>query len=536
MDKIKITKELRDYIELLHYEQVRYNDFMRVIHRDIVPMTDEEWESSLEYFRTLTQDANMSYQAIIESINELYQNEINGRDWFVDFLDCSIKFPPDKPLNETTDNSEQYGDYINRLYPLPEELRKDSVGIKGYGVRSITMQVTDGCNMKCTYCYQHNKGNHTMTFDTAKRFIDMLLDCDDRVNKYLNKNSNGVIIDFIGGEPWLEIDLITQISDYFIGELFRRKHQWAIKFMLSACSNGLLHFDKRVQKYLTRHKGHFSYNVSIDGDKELHDSCRIDLSGNGTYDRAIAAVYHYTDTIGGKMGSKMTISPENVSRVGVAVKDMIAKGYTAINLNCIFEEGWTNEHARELYWQLHDLTDWVCEQELQNKVSFSILKENACQPNSEDNNKNWCGGTGSMLAIDYKGDIFPCLRYMESSVGDKVQPYIIGNLEKGICNTPEHCERVECMECVTRRSQSTDECWNCPISMGCGWCSAYNYEVFGTVNKRTTFTCCMHKARSLATYYYQHKIGNTKFKLYCPKEWAIEIIGEEEYNNLLNME
>lgn len=537
MDKIKITKELRDYIELLHYEQFRYDDFMRMIHRDICPMTDEEWESSLEYFTNLRDDARMSYRAMLESINEMYENEINGRKWFVDFVDCAIKFYPDTSASRSVENREQYGDQLSRLYPKPQDLDVEYIGINGYGAKSITIQVTDSCNMACSYCYQHNKGNHSMSFDTAKRFIDMILDSDEKTNKYVTSNiANGVIIDFIGGEPWLEVDLISKISDYFIGELFRRKHHWAIRFMLSACSNGLLHFDDRVQNYIKRHRYHFSYNVSIDGDKALHDSCRVDLSGNGTYDRAIAAVYHYNEMMGGNMGSKMTISPDNVNSVGNAVIDMVKKGYKAINLNCVYEEGWTNEHAKELYWQLHYLTDWVCENGLQDDISFSILRENACQPVDEANNKNWCGGAGCMLAIDYKGDIFPCLRYMESSVGDNAKPYIIGNLDDGICNTQEHCNRVDCMRDVTRRSQSTDECWNCPIAMGCGWCSAYNYEVFGTINKRTTFTCCMHKARSLATYYHQRKIGNTEFKLYCPKEWAIEIIGEEEYNNLLNME
>lgn len=37
-----------------------------------------------------------------------------------------------------------------------------------------------------------------------------------------------------------------------------------------------------------------------------------------------------------------------------------------------------------------------------------------------------------MIALDYKGDIFPCLRYMESSLGANITPIIIGNVESGI--------------------------------------------------------------------------------------------------------
>jgi len=37
-----------------------------------------------------------------------------------------------------------------------------------------------------------------------------------------------------------------------------------------------------------------------------------------------------------------------------------------------------------------------------------------------------------MLAMDYKGDLYPCLRYMESSIGQNQSPYIIGNINNGI--------------------------------------------------------------------------------------------------------
>ena len=234
------------------------------------------------------------------------------------------------------------------------------------------------------------------------------------------------------------------------------------------------------------------------------------------------------------MGSKMTISPDNVIHVGRAVKKMIESGYEHINLKCVYEEGWTNEHANILYWQLHELIDYIFEMNLQDIVSLSILNDKAGEPLDEDDNKNWCGGLGLMLAIDYKGDMYPCIRYMESSVGFDNSALIVGNLKDGLNNTPEHRACVDCMTCITRRSQSTDECWNCPIAAGCGWCSAYNWECFGTQNKRATFICCMHKARSLAIYYYGKRMGED-VTLYCPREWAIEIIGEEEYDRLAAM-
>jgi hypothetical protein len=40
-----------------------------------------------------------------------------------------------------------------------------------------------------------------------------------------------------------------------------------------------------------------------------------------------------------------------------------------------------------------------------------------------------------MISVDYKGDIYPCIRYMESSLGNEVPPVIIGNVYDGVMRT-----------------------------------------------------------------------------------------------------
>ena len=50
--KIPITESLRDYVERLHYEAVRYKDLLATVGRDCCPMTDEEWDSSRSYYGT----------------------------------------------------------------------------------------------------------------------------------------------------------------------------------------------------------------------------------------------------------------------------------------------------------------------------------------------------------------------------------------------------------------------------------------------------------------------------------------------------
>ena len=47
---ISITTDLRDYIERLHYQVVRYSDLLCTVNRECCRMTDDEWNSSFMYY------------------------------------------------------------------------------------------------------------------------------------------------------------------------------------------------------------------------------------------------------------------------------------------------------------------------------------------------------------------------------------------------------------------------------------------------------------------------------------------------------
>ncbi len=416
-----------------------------------------------------------------------------------------------------------YQDFVDMLYPTDKR-----------STRSVTLQVTEACNLQCTYCYQTHKSNKRMSFETAKKFVDYLLsDKSDYIN---TGNTKAITLDFIGGEPLLEIDLIDRICDYWLERCIELRHPWAVNHMFSMCSNGVLYFDERVQAFLRKHQGRVSFSISIDGDKTLHDQCRVFPDGSGSYDIAAAAAEHYMEHYG-ELGSKITICPENLPYLAKAVQHFIGMGYWEISANCVFEDVWSTKDARLLYRQMRELADYLLEHRLYDRVDCTLFRERFFHPLDAEDNQNWCGGTGAMLACDPDGNLYPCLRYMPSSLGGQQEPYIIGTVDTGIGDTACHRDCIACLNAVTRRSQSTDECFSCPIAAGCAWCSAYNYQVFGTPDKRATFICDMHKARALANVYYWNRVyqkrGEAKvMENHCPREWALEIITREELKML----
>lgn len=445
-------------------------------------------------------------------------------------------------MNHNCDNVrhrlEQYCDFIFRLYPELHEGDKDQVGRNRVITRQLTFQVTDGCNLCCSYCYQTNKGKRKMSFETAKKMIDMLFDNDEKLDGYITlENSPGINIDFIGGEPFLEIELIEQICDYFLDEAIRRKHPWALRHKFTITSNGVLYFDEKVQHFLNKYSRHLALSVTLDGNKELHDSCRVFPDGRPSYDYALAACEDWMSK-GNYMGSKITIAPGNITHLFSALKHMVELGYDDINANTVYEEGWNVEHAKIFYEQLKLIADYLIDNNVEDKIYCSLFEDHFFCPMDETDLNNWCGGTGAMLAVDPDGYLYPCIRYMESSIGSEVEPYRIGHVDTGIAKTDQEIKRMQCLDCITRKSQSTQECFECPIARGCGWCSAYNYQMNGTPDSRCTFNCIMHKARSLGNVYFWNKFYkkhdvNMRMPVFCPPEWALEIIDENEYNSLL---
>lgn len=408
--------------------------------------------------------------------------------------------------------------------------------------RNFTFQVTEDCNLKCTYCYQINKSCHGMDFETAKLYCDMILAGTapyilDKDNKY----PQGAVIEFIGGEPLLQIDLISQICDYLITEMIKQNHPWLFRFRFSISSNGTLYFTPKVQEFIKKFAPWLSLNITMDGNKELHDSCRLFEDGSGSYDIVKKAVEHHKQNWDTHMGTKLTIAPENIEFLYDAIVNFIEMGFTCIHLNCVFEKGWELHHATLLYEQLKMLADYILEHNLFDKVFLSIFEERMFYKLPEEETGNWCGGNGEMLALDWKGDYYPCIRYMESSLGKNITPLKIGNIHKGIGTIEEEQKIIDELKSITRQSQSTDECLNCPIGAGCAWCSGYNYQDSGSANHRATYICVMHKARSLANAYffnsaYLYYNIPKRFEINLPKEEAIKIISEEEYDKLKFLE
>lgn len=440
--------------------------------------------------------------------------------------------------------SDSYNDGIAKAYP--ELFEKEKQNIQGEGadqdifVHSFTFQTSENCSLSCSYCYQINKSPMKMTFDIANKFVDDLLhDKYDYINQH---NSPAIILEFIGGEPLLEIDLTRKIYEYFLEQCYELNHPWFTMHRLSICSNGLQYFNPNVQSFFKEYSHNISFNISIDGNKKLHDACRIQPNGEGSYDIDMMALQHYTSHYVPDKNSKMTLAPGNIKYLFESVKSFMENGMKIINLNCVFEPGWTTKHATIEYEQLKELSNYILENDLED-IYISIFNERPETVTAPRQDNVNCGGSGKMLALRANGEFYPCLRYMPSSVSDDVESLQIGDVSTGPHTRASGSKVLHKLDRMTRRSGMTDLCFECPISSSCGGCLAVGHQIIGTPDRKTTFHCVMKYAEALANWYYFNNliikhpnwdIDVRQCKL--PKNRVLKIISEDEYEFLKYLE
>ncbi len=375
--------------------------------------------------------------------------------------------------------------------------------------REITFIVTKDCQLACKYCYLVGKNSkERMTWDVAKKTIDYVLDNQE----YFNEES--VIWDFIGGEPFLEIDLIDKICDYIKVEQFRRNHKWFNSYRFNFSTNGINYNNEKVQRFIEKNINHISVTITIDGTKKLHDTNRVyKETDQGSYDDVVKNIPLYLAQFP-DAATKVTISTSNIEYIKDSVLHLYSIGIHDVHINCVFENVWKEGDDIKFEEQLMGLADEIIDNKLYIDNSCSFFMEQIGKPmDKEGDNANWCGA-GKMLAVDAAGNFYPCTRFAQYSLRSK-KTLIVGNINDGL-----DFNKLRPLLMLDRCTQSSPECIDCEVASGCAWCQGENYDAAdtATVYQRSTAICKMHKARVRANNYYWNKLYR-----------KIELEGIEEY-------
>jgi len=172
-------------------------------------------------------------------------------------------------------------DIANLLQQLKERDFTSTKDVLGFTCRDChdghypilaVLNLTEQCNLKCTYCYVRAGENQVelMTPETAYKIIDGFLEM---------KPEGRFNITMHGGEPLINYPLVQKIVEY------AKPHR--DKIDLSIQTNGTLLTQERVE-FLKEND--VSIGVSLDGPKKYHDQTRVLQNGKGSFDQVMRGI------------------------------------------------------------------------------------------------------------------------------------------------------------------------------------------------------------------------------------------------------
>lgn len=363
--------------------------------------------------------------------------------------------------------------------------------------KHITFIVTKDCQLACKYCYLVGKNEkERMTWDVAKQAIDYILSHEEDMRE------ESVVWDFIGGEPFLEIELIDKICDYLKVEMYSRNHHWFNSYRFSFSTNGINYHTDKVQQYIKKNREHLSIGITIDGTEMKHDLNRVYKGdGRGSYADVVRNIPLWLSQFPNG-GTKVTISSADIPYIKESVLHLYSLGIHEVNINCVFEDVWEEGDDARFEEQLMQLADAIIDGEYYRDYACSFFSEYLGKPlDCVLQNQNWCGA-GRMLAVDAAGNFYPCTRFAQYSLRSK-KAWIIGNIHDGIDKN-----KLRPFLTLDRCTQSEQKCIDCEVAEGCAWCQGENYDAADTptIYQRSTAICLMHKARVRANNYYWNKL------------------------------
>lgn len=367
---------------------------------------------------------------------------------------------------------------------------------------TVTINTTEDCNMRCKYCYEISKRKKSINYEKCKKFIDLIITDENYLKFDANERmadcwKHGLILDFIGGDALMNVDICDKVLTYLIYKLnttnTERAKVWRNTWRCSISSNGTLFGEPKVRKFLEKWKNNISLGVSIDGCPAIHDKNRI-MKYRGKNGEEIGSMDIILKNWGWykenfpieAMQTKATCSRDTIPYLYESLVYMHEKlGIKYINQNFIMEDtGCTEEdyelfreqmqkcvdyvfkHKDELYWSMLD-KKWLCD-----KKNTSYLNEGFC-------------GSGMMPALSIDGKIYPCFRWLPHTQKES-GVMTVGNVDEGFIHK-ENFKKVR--EKGARCNCTKDpKCLECEYESACAYCIGGCYAEYGDF-VRTTHIC-----------------------------------------------
>jgi uncharacterized protein len=374
---------------------------------------------------------------------------------------------------------------------------------QGNDYRNFSLYISQTCNMSCSYCW--NKGG---SFGKTGQLMDLQTaqSATRLIARLAAASSAGDIhIHFYGGEPLLNYRVLR----YITLELEAQGRLLGKRFLFNLDTNGyFLEGDEAL--FLAQHFSEIG--ISLDGRQETHDRQRPLKNGEGSWEKVVAnaKAFPRPELLG--VRGTLTATSESYQEM---FRQLTSLGIRRIQLEYCHEPGYQrfpeyrglvvdedrqHEELRQfLEVYLHEIKQYGATGEI---PYLSNLLDNVARVRRGERHTRPCGAGVTMLAIDSRGAVFPCIAFADYPA------FAMGCNPGGDLSLPEALQSYE-----VDVHQLCGSCW---ARYDCaGGCYASHYEMSGSVRQPHPHYC--HNTRQ-KTELYLYAIARMREE--CP--WHLE--------------
>lgn len=438
----------------------------------------------------------------------VYQFKMWGRNFAVD-VESGNFFETDKLASEAIIRMPQYTrqeliqylrrkyknksieEIVTNLYALKKkkilfsERQKNESSLKRK-ITDITLNVVNTCNLRCRYCwnqagaYGSSSGSmKRMNRQVAFKAVDLLIK--------ESKGADDLVVDFYGGEPLLNHNLIKDVIDYCRG--IQRSKKINFRFLLA--TNGTL-LNKERGEFLVENG--VDVAVSLDGSRKIQDTQRPFPDGSGSYDLIVNNITALKKDYRRRLVGRATFTPYSTGiirtfkflrnfgfdRIEVCESEKAGYGLETNNQN--FFNGLKGLHQlKSLYYKLALFyTEEIIRGSLTyENTYFNRFFKQLSRLNHIQSIVGTCSAGFSLMAVDIDGSIYPCTAF----VG--LPQFQIGHVRFGI----DEKKLKGFSDTKISSSEACDKCWAKRLCRGCGSCYNLNYFSNNNLAQPDSYYC-----------------------------------------------
>lgn len=342
-----------------------------------------------------------------------------------------------------------------------------------HAVTNLDFDVTENCNLGCTYCFKGEMYTENMSLDTMKKALEWLLDASG--------TASSVNCNFMGGEPTMRWKEIREFVPWA-----RRRGAARGKLVTFSMTSNLTLFTEEIREFVDEYG--FGLLMSIDGCPEVQDAQRPAKNGrkmSEVVERWAKSVLQTRP----RSTARSTIHPDHAHRVLDNIRYFHEIGFREVAVSLSEYESWTQERLEVLQEQIEGVVEFVHERhragEEFNLTLFKYVIGKLVHARATGREQaiefehSPCGAGKGYMMVDYTGDIWPCHRFDGADTAAGAEgSFRLGNIFAG---TFDHKLQKGFID-FDHATVHKDSCTRCPMNPVCGgYCPAANLSDTGSI-------------------------------------------------------